>query len=1219
MDKVQAQRLVKEVFESPFDKDNFIRFTKELLNSYEEASFVHRGNLIPDNFDQSVGSFERIGKYFDGENEVDLLIVNLKKASTLDRARSTQRNFVARYLNGGRGGKQKDAALVAFVSPDTKDWRFSLVKMEYKFEEGKGGKVKVKEEFTPAKRWSFLVGASENSHTAQRQFLDILEDEKRISLKQLEDAFNIEKVTEEFFEKYRELFYRVHDTIGEAVQNDVVIKKDFEEKNVNIVDFSKKLLGQIVFLYFLQKKGWFGVKRDNEWGSGSKRFLRDLFDKKIVEYDNFFNDVLEPLFYDALARDRSDIDHWNDHFKCKIPFLNGGLFDPISGYAWEKTDVLLPKDLFSNGIKDKKTGDVGTGILDIFDRYNFTVKEDEPLDKEVAIDPEMLGKVFENLLEVKDRKSKGTYYTPREIVHYMCEQSLINYLATELEGSVSKDDIESLIKFGEYVAENEATHKARISANPEYVGKYQQKLPESIGEHARMIDEKLANIKICDPAIGSGAFPVGMMKEIVSARRTLNAYLCENGQLSCPRRTNYDFKFECIQNSLYGVDLDPGAVEIAKLRLWLSLIVDEDDIHQIKPLPNLDYKIMQGNSLLEEYEGIKLFDENILNADIFDKDQRVEKIESEQMKLQREYLALHASAQPDNNQKAVIENKLNKLQSELKKLTKSEKNTTSLISLFEQQSEARKKADKLMALHKTFFDITHKKEKDELKKKIESLEWELIETTLKEQNKISELGELEDFKRANVRPFFLWKLHFAEVFRGNGGFDIVIANPPYVKEYVHRSAFDGLRGSPYYQGKMDLWYLFASKGIDLVKNNQGIVTFIAQNNWVTSYGASKMRNKILADTQILSLVDFGDFKIFVAGIQTMVMMFKKNATIDDYTFDYRRLLGNALHLEDVISVLNKKKNAKAEYLTPRIYRNAFKDKMLTFSNFGAETILDKIFNKANFKLDPSKEVAQGIVSPQDCVNKSSQEILGVGFRVGNGIFVVSDEELRALELTQKDLSLIKPFYTTDELKRWYGNQKNKMWIIYTNSDFKDKKKIVEYPGIRAHLDRFKKVITSDNKPYGLHRAREKHFFEGEKIIAVRKCIKPTFTFTDFDCYVSATFYVIKTGRVDQKYLLSILNSKLIAFWLRHRGKMQGNNYQIDKEPIIDIPIYVAPQEGLNSLSSIAVKIIDLIKSKDYLGNSEKQAKVLDLENQIDQMVYLIYGLTEDEIKIIEAT
>ncbi|MBU1298305.1 MAG: class I SAM-dependent DNA methyltransferase, partial [Bacteroidetes bacterium] len=511
MDKTQAQQLVKETFENPFDKERFINFTINLLKLKREQiehKHPYSGNIIPDSYEQYISTLERIGKYSDGDNKIDILIVKLKKETSIERARTMQRNFIARYLNGSRGGELKDAALVAYVSPNGEDWRFSLVKMDYRFEQSKNGKVKVKEEFTPAKRWSFLVGIYEASHTAQSKLAPIIESDKHNpTLAELEEAFNIEKATKEFFEKYQNLFIWSKETLEEVVANDKKIKADFKAKGVNPVDFSKKLLGQIVFLYFLQKKGWFGVARDADWGTGPKNFLRELFDGKHGKYKNFFNDILEPLFYEALRNDRSYDDHYFSMFKCKIPFLNGGLFDPINDYDWKVTDILLPNRLFSNTTKTKE-GDTGNGILDIFDRYNFTVKEDEPLEKEVAVDPEMLGKVFENLLEVKDRKSKGTYYTPREIVHYMCQQSLINYLCSEFEENtvsyekigetqldmlgnipkkgqldlesehkegtkISKEDIETLIKFGEQVGENEAI----VTAKGKETDTYYYKLP----------------------------------------------------------------------------------------------------------------------------------------------------------------------------------------------------------------------------------------------------------------------------------------------------------------------------------------------------------------------------------------------------------------------------------------------------------------------------------------------------------------------------------------------------------------------------------------------------------------------------------------------------------------------------------------------------------------------------------------------------------------------
>jgi hypothetical protein len=260
MDRQQAERLVQETFQDTFDKGRFTLLVKNLLNHIEEKTFTYQGNYIPPAYQQYIGRLERIGKYSDGDRIIDVLIVYLRKETSIERARSMQRNFIAWYLNGSRGDELKDAALVAFVSPTMQDWRFSLVRMDYRFEEGKAGRMKVKEEFTPARRWSFLVGKHENSHTAQSRLAPIIADDAHDpALKELEDAFNIERVTKEFFEKYRELYFRVKEELDNITESASSVREDFEKKNVSTVDFAKKLLGQVVFLYFLQKKGWFGV------------------------------------------------------------------------------------------------------------------------------------------------------------------------------------------------------------------------------------------------------------------------------------------------------------------------------------------------------------------------------------------------------------------------------------------------------------------------------------------------------------------------------------------------------------------------------------------------------------------------------------------------------------------------------------------------------------------------------------------------------------------------------------------------------------------------------------------------------------------------------------------------------------------------------------------------------------------------------------------------
>jgi type I restriction-modification system DNA methylase subunit len=612
MNPEQARNLVRQTLTQSFDKALFRNFVLELLNEFDESkAFTSNKTYIKDAFKNHVDRFERLGTYTAEDNEkLDVLIVHLTKQSKLERARTAIRNFVADHLKQRDG---KDAALVAFVSPTEKQWRFSYVKMEYATVEKESGKVDVKTRLTPARRFSYIVGEGESCHTAQTRFLDLLQDtDENPTLAQLEEAFSVEAVTKEFFNKYAELFEEIRKALEKLAAKDPIIRKEFDKKNVRVADFAKKLMGQIVFLYFIQKKGWLGVSKGQDWGTGPHDFLRQLARDEYGKYENFFNDILEPLFYDTLATDRGH-EAWCKRFNCRIPFLNGGLFEPLADYDWRKTDILLPNRLFTNNDRfdDFSTG---TGLLDIFDRYNFTVNEAEPLEKEVAIDPEMLGKVFENLIEENLRKGLGSYYTPREIVHYMCQESLINYLDTALNSRsetigrekrkqaefsdekseqtlliasmrgeiVPRADIETFVHLGDQISHYEAVE-----------ARYAIRMPKSIEKHARLIDDKLADITVCDPAVGSGAFPVGMMTELVRARSALTPYFNDVHD-----RTAYHFKRHAIQNCLYGVDIDPGAVEIAKLRLWLSLVVDEEDVKQVKPLPNLDYKVVPGDSLV---------------------------------------------------------------------------------------------------------------------------------------------------------------------------------------------------------------------------------------------------------------------------------------------------------------------------------------------------------------------------------------------------------------------------------------------------------------------------------------------------------------------------------------------------------------------------------------------------------------------------------------------
>jgi hypothetical protein len=741
--------LVKNTFTQAFDKARFSEFVINVLNQIDQTrASSWNSQHVKDAFKSHVQRYERLGTYTSpGKEELDILIVHLTSEAKLERARTATRNFVADFL---QNRDEKDAALVAFVSPSEKQWRFSYVKMEYAAVEIDGGKVGVEARLTPARRFSYIVGEGESCHTAQCRFVDLLgRTDTNPTLSEIENAFSVEAVTKEFFERYAELFERIQRALERLVQEDKTLSAEFGNKRVNPSDFAQKLMGHVVFLYFLQKKGWLGVAKGDDWGNGPHNFLRRLATGEYGTYRNFFNDVLEPLFYETLASDRGH-EAWCDQFKCRIPFLNGGLFEPSGNYDWRTTEIMLPNTLFTNADYVEE-GVLGTGVLDIFDRYNFTVNEAEPLEKEVAIDPEMLGTVFENLIEENRRKGLGAYYTPREIVHYMCQESLINYLDAAMnadEEVIPRPDIDTFVRLGEQISHYEAV-----------ATQYAVKMPASIERHARKLDELLAEIYVCDPAVGSGAFPVGMMAEIVRARTALTPYFNDVHD-----RTPYYFKRHTIQNSLYGVDIDTGAVEIAKLRLWLSLVVDEEETKQIKPLPNLEYKIVDGNSLLGfPYKPAQLME--------------------------------------------------------------------------------------IEGLKDKFFDEWDQQKKSALRQQIDEKLGQCIALSKKS------LGYAVSF------DFEVW---FSEVFRKRGGFDVVIANPPYVdSETMVRSDPESrkLLAEQYdtAKGNWDLYIPFWELALKRV-NKSGTAALITPNKWLSiGYGKAL---RALAASHVYQFADYSRFRAF---------------------------------------------------------------------------------------------------------------------------------------------------------------------------------------------------------------------------------------------------------------------------------------------------------------------------------------------------------------------
>jgi len=372
-----------------------------------------------------------------------------------------------------------------------------------------------------------------------------------------------------------------------------------------------------------------------------------------------------------------------------------------------------------------------------------------------------------------------------------------------------------------------------------------------------------------------------------------------------------------------------------------------------------------------------------------------------------------------------------------------------------------------------------------------------------------------------------------------------------------------------------------------------------------------MRNKILEDAKILDFIDFGDFKVFEsAWIQTMIYIIKKIKDNQNYEVKYSRIENKDFDKDNLDEfLLDSESNEQYSKHLSKIDKMKYIDKMIDFVNDSKDEVLWKITsNKVIYLTD--KEVAQWIVYPQDYLNEKNNQILWNKYEKWDGVFVLSDHEKNSLNFTDKELDVIKPIYSTTELSRYSSNPKNGEWVIYTDSSFKNLVKITEYSNIKTHLDKFSSIITSDNKPYWLHRARDERFFVWEKIIAIRKCAVPSFTYVPFDSYVSATFYVIKTDRINMKFLTGLLNSKLIEFRLKSKWKMQGNNFQLDKDPLINIPIKIAGVQEENAVAWL----VDLIMNKKI---ADSKTDTSDLEKEIDGIIYKLYELTDEEIAIVE--
>ncbi|MHB8580002.1 MAG: Eco57I restriction-modification methylase domain-containing protein [Ignavibacteriaceae bacterium] len=1138
---------LKSLFQQKYNQQNWKEILSGIFSKVEYFSSPH--NLAESN--EEIKFVRQIGNISIADGNIGIFEVEIANKIKISRSRVKLRELTAKYIDQDK----IHGAFVFYYAPDQNDYRFTFIAKKTNLSE-EGELLKFQ---TPPKRYTYVLGPNESCTTAAKRFLE-LSLKVSISFDNLIQAFSVEKLTKEFFKKYKEHYELFCGNLAGSTYRKSVFniplhkdKKENSKAEKPIRDFVKLLLGRIVFLHFLQKKGWLGCpSRLNDWKDGDHQFLHNLF-LNFKDKNHYLSKCLNKLFFDTLNTKRE-----NDIFEVtqtRVPYLNGGLFDNIHD---EYNVIDFPSNLFED-------------LFDFFSQYNFTIDENSPDEHEVGIDPEMLGHIFENLLE--DNKDKGAFYTPKEIVHYMCHESLIQYFKTNLSSFSEK---------GDHKEDSEISVESFI---------HSQELSPFIREHAKEIDLLLNTVKVCDPAIGSGAFPMGLLKEIFQAKLLLYPYL----------KTNKRFdpavvKRNIIQNSIYGVDVDSGAIDIARLRFWLSLIVDEEEP---TPLPNLDYKIMQGNSLLESFEGIDLssafLDEkfkvtlvdpqiNIFTNNVEDPQYQVNF--TMQQKLVIKDLTEKYFKETDKSEKYklynIIESQVLEHISLNLELHKNQK--TRLLNETKQDLTARLSSINKLSARKLYLT------KNKLLLRIEQLRKELKEI----DSKYSKLKALEETPE---RPYFLWHFYFKDVF-DNGGFDIVIGNPPYLQLQKDSGKIASLlkdSGYKTFERTGDIYSLFYELSFNVLKEN-GIQTIISSSQWMkASYGKS-LRNLILSKNP-LKVILLGPGVFENAVVDT-------NILISQNSIYKKQLFGSIFNSAEQIN---------------HISQSAFQP--MHYVSIDNWAILNSIKQSINEKfIERGKALAKWNVNIYRGVT--------TGY---NNAFII--DESKRNELVKSDskyTEIIKPVLRGREIEKYFTECENS-YIVFIPWHFPlhDDKAIVgastksekefstNYKVVYEYLKSHKKGLSERNKDetgiryewYALQRcaATYEEEFSKEKVIWKRIGSQLRFSYSDKEIYCLDSTCIATGEKI--KYITALLNSKLCQYQLFEKSPKTGmGDLIISVQALEPLLVYYPAEHEQKFIEKIVNKIIEKKKTDQDTAT---------LENEIDLMVYKLYTLTYEEVKIID--
>ena len=931
------------------------------------------------------------------------------------------------------------------------------------------------------------------------------------------EAFDVERFTDTFYREYARRFRAAQ----ERIKQDNPSIAAFSDPT-RLHTFTQRLFGRLMFLYFLQKKGAL---------NGDHQFIKSWYEEVVRQEENFYRFVLEPLFFDTLNQPRPEA---QSRFG-RIPYLNGGLFAPdeddhVGG-------IMLADVLFDTRHPE--------GLLYFLENHNFTIEEDTPLEVEVALDPEMLGKVFENLLEEEERGQSGTFYTPRSVVAFMCREALAAYLTHEIHLTGEP--------LGWLLDEAETGEPVRDAYDQPLLNIHS--LSRTLRER---VDRALEQVRVLDPAVGSGAFPLGMLALLVGGRRALFRI----GGVSVEQQTPLveGWKRNFIRDCLYGVDIKREAIEIARLRFWLSLVVDADPF-EMEPLPNLDFKLMAGDSLIETINGTAIYPTRPAES----KASQLSLVESETQRLIHRLRELKDEYfQPSDGRPAGI----------IKQEILQTEHEVVLEALRERDQQSQERLNHLSkSLVNALSKQTHRAEVETLRRDIQTTQ-----------------QTIADLEAGKTLPLFLYRLHFASVFEEKDGFDIVIANPPYVRhERIPQETLHTLRAAyPEVQhGMADLYVYFYARALQLL-HESGMLAFISSNKFFRAGYGKGLRDLLTSQTQAQIILDFGDAPVFDAAAYPCIVLVSKGEPTPDHTY-WGLTADTQMDLEKI----------------------------------------DAIFGKTAQKLPQ----AQGVQPPasSSAVFALVEKLLGMGIPLGqygggkmyygiktglNKAFVI-DQATRDHLIAEDPHSseVLKPYLRGRDVAR-YALNPTELWLIFARHGIN----IQQYPAIEYYLSQFREDLQPRQRgqegrgrksgPYKWYEIQDSvdyyQIFELPKIVSIRFGLQNGFAYDDDGFYCNDAIYTLSPGT---KWLTAVLNSSVCNICLISICPTVQNGYsQFFVNKIEQLPIVKPSSEDQAQLAALADQL-------QVLGGEGPQSEAL--EREVDAIVYRTYDLTEEEIAEIE--